>query len=67
MTPDVERKILGNAVIFLRRAQLSGEEVIAYQEVMQYLGARMNVCDTAIRAMGLPSESPPAEDPPTEE
>ena len=40
MTPQEELQVLNNAVIFLRRAQLSGEEVQAFGEVMQYLAAR---------------------------
>lgn len=40
MTPEQEIKVLDNAAIFLNRTNLSGDEVLAFNEVAMYLTSR---------------------------
>lgn len=50
MTPQEELQVLNNALLFLRRTNLSGEEVMAFNEVMQYIGARHQGLTGAIQS-----------------
>lgn len=52
MTPQEELQTLNNAILFLRRTNLSGEEVPAYTEVMQYLGARHQGLNAMLQSKG---------------
>jgi hypothetical protein len=45
MKPADEKQILSNIVLFMRRSNLNGEEVIPFQEAMNYVGQRMQMLD----------------------
>jgi hypothetical protein len=63
MSPEQELQTLSNLVLFLKRTQLSGEEVIAFNQSMAYLGERQRALAGAAEAMKKQElDTPPAEE-----
>lgn len=48
MTPQEERQVLSNMALFLKRAKLDGHEVPAFNEVMQYVGQRLQALEAVL-------------------